>query len=319
MKHKHLIIFVFVTVAAWIIGTWLFLYYWPHLVNNFYKKAIISQGFGSGPVPVNTLYTEPQALFADPLNTKLAPGSSNLMTVGVNHDTLLVVGWLDLSQGPLILHVPDFSDRYYSVQFTDPFETDFAYVGTRTTGTKAGDYLIIGPGEKGQMALTANMTPITSPSNSVLVIGRILVYGDSDLSTAYGLAQQIRLTPFKVTSQTPTPTPTSTPAATPLAKGLVRGWVLLGPMCPGERIPPSSQCAQPYQTSIRIQSADSSLPPETISNDASGAFRVSLDPGTYTLTPQGGASSLPACRETQVVVSAGKTQDVRLYCDTGIR
>ena len=34
--------------------------------------------------------------------------------------------------------------RYYSVQFTDPFDIDFAYVGTRTTGTQESDYLIIG-------------------------------------------------------------------------------------------------------------------------------------------------------------------------------
>ena len=72
------------------------------------------------------------------------------MTTGVNHDTLLTVGWLDLCKGPLVLHVPDFSGRYYSVQFTDPFDVDFAYVGTRTTGTQAGEYLITGPGWKGR-------------------------------------------------------------------------------------------------------------------------------------------------------------------------
>jgi hypothetical protein len=34
--------------------------------------------------------------------------------------------------------------RYYSVQFTDPSKnTNFAYVGKRTTGMKAGDYLRI--------------------------------------------------------------------------------------------------------------------------------------------------------------------------------
>ena len=70
---------------------------------------------------------------------------SNLMTTGVNHNTLLTVGWLDLSKGPQVLHVPDMAGRYYSVQFTDPSDnTNFAYVGTRTTGTQAGDYLITG-------------------------------------------------------------------------------------------------------------------------------------------------------------------------------
>jgi hypothetical protein len=82
---------------------------------------------------------------------------------------------------------------YYSVQFTDPFDVDFAYVGTRATGTQAGDYLITGPAWRG--SVPQGMKQISSPDNSVLVIGRVLVYGDSDLSTAYNLAKQIQLTP----------------------------------------------------------------------------------------------------------------------------
>ena len=195
MKHKHLITFGSVTIVTWVIGTFLFIYFWPHLVNNRFKRAIVNRGFGSGPVPINTLYTEPQALFAEPLDTSLPPGSSKLMTVGVNHDTLLTVGWLDLSKGPLVLHVPDVSGRYYSVQFTDPFDVNFAYVGTRTTGTQAGDYVIKGTDWKGQVPSGTHQ--ISSPNNSVLVIGRILVYSDSDLPTAYGLAKQIQLMPLQ--------------------------------------------------------------------------------------------------------------------------
>ncbi len=193
MKHKHLITFGSVMTVAWVLGTFLFFYFWPHIVINHFQKAILNKGFGSGPVPVNTLYTEPQTLFAQPLAAQSASGS-NLMTTGVNHDTLLTVGWLDLSKGPQVLHVPDMANRYYSVQFTDPFNVDFAYVGTRTTGSQAGDYLITGPGWKGQVP--SGMKQISSPNNSVLVIGRILVYSDSDLSTAYGLTKQIQLTPL---------------------------------------------------------------------------------------------------------------------------
>jgi hypothetical protein len=193
MKHKHLITFGSVMIVAWAIGTLLLVYYWPQRVNNIYKKAIVDEGFGEGPVPINTLYTEPEALFAEPLAAQSTSGS-NLMTVGVNHDTLLTVGWLDLSKGPLVLQVPDFSGRYYSVQFTDPFDVDFAYVGTRTTGTQAGDYVITGPDWKGQVP--SGMTQISSPNNSVLVLGRTLVYRNSDLPTAYGLAKQIQLTPL---------------------------------------------------------------------------------------------------------------------------
>jgi hypothetical protein len=190
MKYEHLIIFGGVCVAVWFLVT----YFWPRMLLYVFKRAILVRGFGEGPIPINTLYTEPQALFAEPLASQSA-SSSNLATTGVNHDTLLTVGWLDLSQGPQVLHVPDMDGRYYSVQFTAPsFNTNFAYVGTRTTGTNAGEHLITGPGWKGQAP--GGMTQISSPNNSVLVIGRVLVESDSDLPTAYELEKQIQLRPL---------------------------------------------------------------------------------------------------------------------------
>ncbi|HZT04233.1 MAG TPA: DUF1254 domain-containing protein [Steroidobacteraceae bacterium] len=195
IKHKHLITFGSATFVTWAVGTFLLIYFWPHLTYNHFRRAIVEQGFGDGPVPINTLYTESQRLFGDPFRTSLPPGSSNLMTVGVNHDTLLTVGVLNLSKGPQVLHVPDFAGRYYSVQFTDPFNVDFAYVGARATGTHTGDYLLTGPGWQGPVP--QGMRRISSSNNSVLVIGRILVYNDSDLPTAYHLAKQIQLTPLE--------------------------------------------------------------------------------------------------------------------------
>jgi hypothetical protein len=96
------------------------------------------------------------------------------MTTGVNRGMLLTVGWLDLIKGPQILHVPNMAGRYYSAQFTDPSNnTNFAYVGKRTTGTEAGDYLISGSGRKG--AVLRGMARVSSPNDSVLVIGRAIV------------------------------------------------------------------------------------------------------------------------------------------------
>ncbi len=191
MDYKHLLIFGGVCVATWL----LVIYLWPRMLLYVYKRALLVRGFGDGPVPMNTLYTQSRALFADPLRVSLPPGSSNLMSYGTNRDTLYVVGWLDLSKGPLSLRVPDMNGRYYSIQFTDPSKnTNFAYVGKRTTGTHAGDYLITGPGWKGQVP--SGMARISSPKNSVLVVGRVFVENDSDLPTAYGLAKQIQLTPL---------------------------------------------------------------------------------------------------------------------------
>jgi hypothetical protein len=188
-QMEHWLLFGSVMVAAW----FFFTYFWPRMLLWNFKRAILAKGFGDGPIPVNTLYTEPQTLFADPLH---APASaSKLATTGVNRDTLMTAGWLELSKGPQVLHVPDMAGRYYSVQFTDPSKnTNFAYVGKRATGTQAGDYLVSGPGWEGQAP--SGMTQISSPNNSVLVFGRVLVESDSDLATAYDLSKQIQLTPL---------------------------------------------------------------------------------------------------------------------------
>ncbi len=139
-KHPHLRMFLISAAIAFVLGTFAWMYFYPTLMYRGFEKAIVNQGLGSGaPIPVNTLYTAPE--LASPT------AKSKLLNTGANTDTLYTAGWLDLSKGALVLHVPDMAGRYYSVQFTDPMDgTDFAYVGKRTTGTEAGDYLITGPG-----------------------------------------------------------------------------------------------------------------------------------------------------------------------------
>jgi hypothetical protein len=187
MGGSQLITFVVVAVLVWGLGTFVFLYFWPPITYSAYKRAVVQHGLGGDPIPVNTLYAVP---------TLASPSASNssLLATGTN-DVLYIGGLLDLSKGPQVLHVPDMAGRYYSVQFTDPSDgTNFAYVGKRTTGTGAGDYLISGPGWKG--SVSQGMKQIASPHHSVLVIGRVFVESDSDLPTAYGLAKQIQLTPL---------------------------------------------------------------------------------------------------------------------------
>ena len=177
--------FVVVAVIVWGLGTVVFLYLWPTFTYIAFKRAVVQHGLGGGPIPVNTLYATPNR--ASP-----TASTGSLLATGTD-DVLYVGGLLDLSKGPLVLHVPDMAGRYYSVQFTDPSDgADFAYVGKRTTGTEAGNYLITGPGWKG--TVSQGMTQIASPNNSVLVIGRVFVESDRDLPTAYALAKQIQLT-----------------------------------------------------------------------------------------------------------------------------
>ena len=190
MDYENLLIFAAFAAAAW----FLFVYFFPRLLLYVFKRAILVKGFGEGPIPINTLSTEPQHPFADPLSSQ-PRSASNLMTVGVNRDTLLTVGWLDLKHGAQVLRVPDMADRYYNVQFTDPStNTNFAYVGKRTTGTRAGAYLITGP--RWQGTVPAGLARIASPNNAVLVLARVLVRDDADLPTAHALSTQLQLTPL---------------------------------------------------------------------------------------------------------------------------
>src|SRR5256712_10076021 len=127
--YQHLLLFGSVVVAA----CFLVVYFWPSVMLSLYKRAILVKGFGEGPIPVNTLYAEPQAVFADPLRAAPASGS-NLITTGVNRDTLLTGGWLDLRKAPQVLHVPDMGGRYYSAPVPEPANnTNFAYFGQRVT------------------------------------------------------------------------------------------------------------------------------------------------------------------------------------------
>ena len=41
-------------------------------------------------------------------------------------------------------------DRYFSVQLVDLYTYNFDYIGSRATGNDGGDYLIAGPGWKGE-------------------------------------------------------------------------------------------------------------------------------------------------------------------------
>ena len=90
IDYEHLLIFGLVMIPVW----FLVIYFWPRMLLFVFKRAILVKGFGDGPIPVNTLYTEPQTLFADPLHPPAS--ASKLATTGVNRDTLMTAGWLNL-------------------------------------------------------------------------------------------------------------------------------------------------------------------------------------------------------------------------------
>jgi hypothetical protein len=67
-----------------------------------------------------------------------------------NSDTPYSLLWLDLRAEPMVLSVPAVEkSRYYAVQLEDGNTFNYGYIGSRTTGSDAGDYMIVGPDWKG--------------------------------------------------------------------------------------------------------------------------------------------------------------------------
>src|SRR3954454_5875241 len=67
-----------------------------------------------------------------------------------NSDTPYSILWTDLRAEPIVLSVPVVDKtRYYSVMLCDGNTFNYGYVGSRATGSEAGDYMVVGPDWKG--------------------------------------------------------------------------------------------------------------------------------------------------------------------------
>lgn len=146
--------------------------------------TIAANGMGSLPAaPFNT--------FAHA--TKLATPEEPF--VSVNNDTVYAIAQLDLSGGPLLLHVPDTDGAYYVLQFVDAWTNNFAYVGRRATGTAEGTFLITPPDWSGEAPDGARV--IEAPTDIATIVGRLAVDGDDDLPRVHALQPQFTLTPME--------------------------------------------------------------------------------------------------------------------------
>src|SRR6478609_2560733 len=137
-----------------------YVYGYPLVYNVSEMQRISANGLGSTPpAPFNTFAHAPN----------LAGPADDFVTI--NNDTVYAMAQVDLSGGPLMLHVPDTGGRYYVLQFVDAWTNNFAYVGRRGTGTAAGDFLIAPQWWTGDASAVA--TRIEAPTGVVSIVGRI--------------------------------------------------------------------------------------------------------------------------------------------------
>jgi hypothetical protein len=150
---------------------------------NFMTSPNVPPGPGRGPVNANNCARElVNASFTD--------------VVSPNSDTLYCQTQFDLKKEPIVLVVPPIADRYYSFEFLDAYTNDYAYLGTRATGSTGGTYLIAGPDWNGQVP--KGMTMIWTPTNLAWDINRILVKGPADLPNVHAIQDKIVMKPLSV-------------------------------------------------------------------------------------------------------------------------
>lgn len=123
----------------------------------------------------------------------LEAGGSRVVTP--NNDTLYTNAWLDLSRDAIVIDVPDAADRYYVLGFLDFWTNPFAHVGRRTTGTRAGRFLVAGPHWRGEVP--AGMSLVRSPTDHAWIIGRIMVEGPEDVPAVNALQDGFQMRPLR--------------------------------------------------------------------------------------------------------------------------
>jgi hypothetical protein len=131
--------------------------------------------------------------------------------IAPNVDTLYSEAWLDLSNGPILLNVPDTNGRYYSVHLMDGFDQTVGLIGKRTHGTRAGTFLVAGPRSKA--AVLPNVGRLDMRTEFVWLLLRIQANGRADYASVNALQDQFSVKPLA--SRTPDSRPPSFPPVKP--------------------------------------------------------------------------------------------------------
>ena len=136
-------------------------------------------------------------LFNQFYHSKMLRGPDYKDVVRPNNDNIYSALWLDLRSEPFVVSVPAVEDRYYSFQMIDMYTHNFAYVGTRSTGTGAKTFMICGPFWEGETPSGVDYV-FESEGLFVLCLIRITVdeQASGDLEKVLNLQKEHKLQPL---------------------------------------------------------------------------------------------------------------------------
>jgi hypothetical protein len=167
------------------IGIDAYIYFYPLLTMDITRKQFTNipagKEFGKG--PMNTFANLPE----------YPPGDFKGV-VRPNFDTLYSTAWLDMTQEPVVVSVPDTGGRYYLLPMLDMWTDIFASPGWRTTGTEAGNFLVTPPGWEGETP--EGITRISATTPYVWIIGRTKTDGPADYDAVHKIQAGFKLTPL---------------------------------------------------------------------------------------------------------------------------
>ncbi len=124
-----------------------------------------------------------------------------------NSDTPYSFAGLDLRAEPVVITVPKMeTNRYFVFQLMDLYTFNFAYIGSRTTGSSGGTYLIAGPNWKGKVP--NNITKVWNAETELAtLVGRTQLFNPDDLANVKQIQAGYKVQPLHEFSNTSAPAP----------------------------------------------------------------------------------------------------------------
>ena len=113
-----------------------------------------------------------------------------------NSDTPYSWIGFDLRAEPMVISVPEIEkSRFYSIQFTDAYTFNYDYAGSRTTGNDAGNFLVVGPGWKGETPEGIKKV-MRCETDFSLAVFRTQLFNPADIENVIKIQGQYKVQPL---------------------------------------------------------------------------------------------------------------------------
>jgi hypothetical protein len=127
--------------------------------------------------------------------------SGDASAVLPNNDTAYSFVWMDLQAEPIVLSVPAVNvKRYYSIMLRDGKFYNYGHIGSRATGSQAGDYMVVGPDWNGEAPSDIKKV-FRSSTQFSLALFRTQLFNPDDIENVRKVQAGYRLQPLSSYTQ----------------------------------------------------------------------------------------------------------------------